>query len=193
MEVSKFPKLGFLQLWGVITLCIDLRLKWGLKKSCSPHQDLSNSMSHATFTQKNLVDSWLLVAGNQTTKLTIGLSFGHNLCLKCPNGSCEPILDSYVSIVFQWYKELFNPLGFDPCDHSLKILKVHRDSKLQKWKLPWECEGSFPHTFLHSWAFSWPATLQALALGASPKLGLRQPKNVLIKTFLLIKTYTFYK
>ncbi len=37
-----------------------------------------------------------------------------------------------------------------------------------------ECEGSFPHTFLHSRASSWPVTLQALALVVSPKLGLQQ-------------------
>ncbi len=34
---------------------------------------------------------------SQTANLTPNLSFGHNLCFKCPNGSCEPILDIYVS------------------------------------------------------------------------------------------------
>jgi hypothetical protein len=29
-----------------------------------------------------------------------GLSFGHNLCFKCPNESCEPILNIYISIAF---------------------------------------------------------------------------------------------
>ncbi len=28
-------------------------------------------------------------------------SLCHNLCYKCPNGSCEPIFDIYVSITFQ--------------------------------------------------------------------------------------------
>jgi hypothetical protein len=27
----------------------------------------------------------------------------------------------YVPRTFQWYKELFNPMGFDPCNRSLKI------------------------------------------------------------------------
>jgi hypothetical protein len=54
-----------------------------------------------------------------------------------------------------------------------KDCEVHRKSKLPKWKLSWECEGSFPHTFLHSWASSWPANLQALTLVASPRLGLQ--------------------
>ncbi len=121
MGVPKFPKLGLLQLWDHITLCENLRLKWSLKKSCSLCQELSNGMWHATWTQGNPVDSWLLVIGSQIGNLTPDLSFGHNLCFKCPNGSCEPILDIYVSINFQWYKKFFNPLGFDPCNYSLKI------------------------------------------------------------------------
>jgi hypothetical protein len=31
------------------------------------------------------------------------------------------ILDIYVLIAFPWYKKFFNPMGFDPCNHSLKI------------------------------------------------------------------------
>jgi hypothetical protein len=117
----EIPKFGLPQLWGPITLCADLQSRWGLRKSCSPRRELSNGMSHATFMQGNRVDSRLLVIGKQIADLTPGLSLGHNLCFKCPNGSCEPILNIYVSIVFQWYKELFNWLGFDPCYHSLKI------------------------------------------------------------------------
>jgi hypothetical protein len=78
-------------------------------------------MWHAIWTQGNRVDSRLLMVGSQTTNLTPSLSFGHNLCLKCPNGFCEPILDIFVSITFQWYKELFNPMGSDPYNRSLKI------------------------------------------------------------------------
>jgi hypothetical protein len=36
-------------------------------------------------------------------------------------GHAKPILDIYVSIAFQWIKELFNPMGFDPCNRPLKI------------------------------------------------------------------------
>jgi hypothetical protein len=107
MEALKFPKLGLLRLWGPITLCANLRLRWGLKQSCSLHQNLFNNMSHATYTQGNWVDSWLLRVGSQTANLTPDLSFSHNLCFKCPNGSCEPILNIYVSITFQWYKKTF--------------------------------------------------------------------------------------
>jgi hypothetical protein len=48
--VLKFPKLGLLQLWKPITLCTNLRLKWDLKQSCGPRQELSNDMQHATYT-----------------------------------------------------------------------------------------------------------------------------------------------
>jgi hypothetical protein len=107
--------------WGPITLCVELRLRWGMKKNYSPHQELPNSISHATCTQGNQVDSWLLMVGSQTVNLTFGLSFGHNLCFKCPNESHEPILNIYVSIDFQWYKELFNPLSFDAYNCPLKF------------------------------------------------------------------------
>jgi hypothetical protein len=77
-----------------------LRWKWGLKQSCSPCRDLSNLMSHTTFTQGNLGDSWFLVVGSQIANLTPTPSFGHNLCFRCPNESCEPMLDISVPRVF---------------------------------------------------------------------------------------------
>jgi hypothetical protein len=80
-------------------------------------------MSHVTFTQGNWGDSWILVVGNQIGHLTLDLSFGHNLCFRCPNESCEPILDIHIAKAFQWYNELFNPLGFDSWNCSMKIRK----------------------------------------------------------------------
>jgi hypothetical protein len=121
MGVPKLPKLGLPRLWGPITSHVDLELRWGLKKSCSPRRELFNVMSHATCMQQNRVDYWLLVVGSQTANLTPGLSFDHNLCFRCPNGWCKPILDIYVFIAFRWYNELFNPLGFDPYNRSLNI------------------------------------------------------------------------
>jgi hypothetical protein len=115
------PKSGLPQLWSPITLCVDLWSQWGPKQNCSPHRKLSNGISHTTYTQGNRVDSRLLVVENQTANLTPSLSFGHNLCFRCPNGWCEPILDIYVLITFQRYKKLFKPLGFDPCNHSFNI------------------------------------------------------------------------
>jgi hypothetical protein len=78
-------------------------------------------MSHTTCTQGNRVDSWLLVVGNQIVNLNSGPSYGHNLCFKCPNKSCEPTLDIYVPRAFQWYKKLDNPMSFDSYNCSLKI------------------------------------------------------------------------
>ncbi len=48
-------------------------------------------------------------------------SFGHNLCFKCPNDQCEPILNIYVLRDFQWYKKRHKPLSFDPSNRSLKF------------------------------------------------------------------------
>jgi hypothetical protein len=78
-------------------------------------------MLHATCTQGNQVDFQLLLFGNQIASLTPNLSFHHNVCFKYPNGQYKPILNIYVSIAFQWYKELLQPMGFNPCDCALKI------------------------------------------------------------------------
>jgi hypothetical protein len=124
--VPKLSKSGLPQLWGPITLCVDLWWRWDPKKCCSPCQELSNDMWHVTCTQGNWVDTWLLMVGSQIANLTPDLSFGHNLCFRHPNGWCKPFLDIYVSIAFQWYKELFEPLGFDPCNHPLNIQESTR-------------------------------------------------------------------
>jgi hypothetical protein len=122
--------------------------------------------------QGNQVNSWLFVVGNQTASLTLDLSFGHNLCFRCPNGSCEPIWDIYASIAFQWYKELLKARGFSFCNRSLKFwestgtptpnMRVH----LGVWEfiLTFSCTPG---------SFSWPNLLQTCALVASPRLGLR--------------------
>ncbi len=119
--VPKFSKLGLSWLWGPITLCAYLWLKWGLKKSCSPHWYLFNSMWHTTCTEGIQGNSRLLMVGNQIGNLTPDLSFGHNLWFKYPNVSYKPILNIYVLKDFQCYKEFFNLMGFDPCNLSLKI------------------------------------------------------------------------
>jgi hypothetical protein len=80
------------------------------------------------------VDSRLFVVGSQT--------FCHNLCCRCPNGSCEPIWDIYISIAFQQYKELPNARCFDLCNCSLKVQESRWTPKL----LVWECEFSSSHS-----------------------------------------------
>jgi hypothetical protein len=176
--ILRLPRLGLLRLWGAITLCADLWLRLGLKQSCSPYRNFFNGMSHAICTHGNQVDSQLLVVGSQIVNLTLGPSFSHNLCFKCPNRRCKPILNIYVPIAFQWYKECFKPLRFDPCSRPLKIqesietqtpkmeplgsVRVH---SLTPFHIPRSmlCDSRLP---------SWPATLQTFTLVASPRLGL---------------------
>jgi hypothetical protein len=164
--IPKFQQLGLSRPWRRITSCADLRSRWGLKKSCSPRRDLFNSVSHVACTQGNRVDSRLLMVGSQTVNLTPDLSFGHNLCFKCSNEQCKPILDTYTSIAFQWYKELFKGMGFDPYNCVLKIRESFRDSNSQHgnsfvsmrvhsltlFTLPRTCEVTPESPF-------WPATL----------------------------------
>jgi hypothetical protein len=64
-------------------------LRWGLKQSCSPHQELSNGLWYATCTQGNQGDSWLLMVRVRIVNLIPNPSFGHNLCFRYPNGSCK--------------------------------------------------------------------------------------------------------
>ncbi len=92
-------------------------LKWSRKKrtfqqylACHMHACMQN-------------DSWFLVVGNQIDILTPNPSFNHNLCCKHLIGSCKPILNICILRVFQWYKEFFNSLNFDPYNRSLKIWK----------------------------------------------------------------------
>ncbi len=129
--IPKLSQLGLPQLWGCITSCADLWSQWILKQSYSPCQELSNAIFHVSCTKGNRVDSWLLVVGSQTANFTPGLSFGHNLCYKCSNGQCEPILDIYASISFWWYKELYKAMSFDPCNHALKIWESIQNSNSQ--------------------------------------------------------------
>ncbi len=99
MGVPKF-QLRLPRLWGRITSCANLWLQWDLKQRCSPCRELSNGVSHSTCTHQGRVDSWLLVVRSQTANLTPGLSFCHNLCCRCPNGSCESIFNIYTLIAF---------------------------------------------------------------------------------------------
>jgi hypothetical protein len=92
-----FPKLswfGLPRLWEFITLCSDLRLRWSLKQTCSSMQELSNGVSHSTYTHRGRVNSQLLVVESQTASLTPGPSCVHNLCYKCPNGHARPFSTS---------------------------------------------------------------------------------------------------
>jgi hypothetical protein len=179
MGVPKFPKLGLLQLWGPIILCADIRLKLGLKQSCSPHQDLSNNMWHTTYSHINRGNSWFLVVGSQIANLTPSPFFDHNLCFNYSNESWEPILGIYVLKDFQLYNEHFNSMGFDPCNFFLKICESI-GTPTPKVEVHLGVWGFDPHTLPYSHIFdsmkcdSW-ASLLAHTF-ASPCLG-REPKT----------------
>jgi hypothetical protein len=192
MWVLKFPKLGVPRLWGPITLSIDLRLRWGQKQSCSPHLELSNGMLHATWMQWNRGNSWLLVVGSQIDNLTPDLSFGHNLRLKCPNGSCEHILDINVLRAFQWYKERFNPMSFDPCDCPLKI-QESIGSPIPKMRVHFRVWRFIPHTCLHSWEHEmWFLGSILARTFANPYLGCKPKARVVTTRAIVKKNLTFF-
>jgi len=100
-------------IFGSVSLILTLASKWGC--------DTCHCM------QVNQDDSQLLMVRSQIGSLTPDPSFGHNLCFKYPNGTYKPILNIYVTRVFQWYKELFNLMSFDPYNFPLKIQESIRN------------------------------------------------------------------
>ncbi len=160
--VPKLFQFGLPGLWELITPDSNLWLGWGLKHNCTSPQELSNSGSHSTCTYRNQVDSWLLVVGNQIGSLTPGPSFNHNLYYKCPNGSCETMLDIYTSRTFQGYKEHLNARCFDHCNQALNFWEFRRTPSSHFW----ECEFHL-HTCL--------------------KVGLRQVDWIVLRTIIVQK------
>ncbi len=112
--VLKLSRFGLSRLWSSITSRPELGLRRGLYQRLSSCQKLSNAMSPSRCRRRKEVDSRLLVVGSQIANLTLDLSFAPNLGCRCPNGSCEAILDIYTSRPFQWYKEHLNARFFDP-------------------------------------------------------------------------------
>jgi hypothetical protein len=120
------------------------------------------------------------VVRSQVSNLTFSPSFGHNLCLKHPNGSCKPIWNIYISRTFKWYKEIFNKISFDPWNSPLKIQKSV-GIPIPKVGTHLGVYGFIPSqfpTFPGTWnvtlgLHSSSTPLQALALVASPRLGLQ--------------------
>jgi len=113
--------------------------------------------------------AWGCIIKSQIGNLTHASSFGHNLCLKYLNGSCKAILDIYVSRAFQWYKDIFNPMNFDPCNYPLKIWESIKTSipKVRVHLGTWGFTPSRFPTLLGTWNVtpkfhSWLAPSQAL-------------------------------
>jgi hypothetical protein len=181
LRIPKFSKLGLSQLWKPITSSENLRLRWDQMQSYSPRWDLSNGMWHATCMKINWGDSWLLMVGSQIGNLIPGLSFGHNLGFKYLNWSCKLILDIYVPRDFQWYKKKFNPMIFDLYNCPLNIRESIETPtpKVGAHLGVWGFISSHSPTHPRAWNVTpefhfWPTPLQALAMVASPRLGLQQ-------------------
>jgi hypothetical protein len=64
--------------------------------------------------------------GSILASLTHGLSFVHNLCCRCLNGSCEAIFDIYTSRTFQQYKEHLKARCCDPWNWTLNFQESQR-------------------------------------------------------------------
>jgi hypothetical protein len=79
----------------------------------------------------------------QIGSLTPGLSFDHNLCCRCRNGSCKAILDIYTSRPFQRYEKHLKARCFDPCNRSLSFRESQRTLKSHFLECEWR-----PHTSL---------------------------------------------
>ncbi len=139
--VPKLSWVGVPRLWDFVAPRPDLRSGRGLNQSCSPRRELSNAMSHSWSARWEQVDSRLLVVESQTATLTPGPSFAHNLGCRCPNGSCEAILDIYIWRPFQWYQERTDARIFDPSNRLL----IFRESRRTPSSHFWEC-GLHPHT-----------------------------------------------
>jgi hypothetical protein len=135
-------------------------------------------MSHVTFKRGNRGDSWLLMIRNQIANLTPSPSFGHNLCFRCLNGSCEPIFNIYIPRNFQWYTELLNLLSFNPWNCSLKI-RESTETPTPKVEATLEGWGFIPShfpTLLGACGVTpglpfQPTTLHAFTLVANPMQG----------------------
>ncbi len=123
------------------------------------------------------------MARSQINSLIPNPFFGHNLCFKYPNGSCEPIFDIFILKYFQWYKYLFNLMIFYACNCHMKI----QDSI---WT-PIPKVGAHLGVWVHSLALSYipksmkcdsRASLLACTF-ASSYLG-REPKAKVMTSFL---------
>jgi hypothetical protein len=84
------------------------------------------------------------MVGGRIANLIPDSFLGHNLCSKCPNGSCKATLDIYTSISFQQYKKHFNARCSDPYNRVLSFQKSRRTPKSHFQECEWR-----PHTSLN--------------------------------------------
>ncbi len=88
--------------------------------------------------------------------------------LKCPNGSCEPILDIFLPRSSQWYEVFLNLMGFDPYNRSLKI-RESIETPTPKVGAPLRVWGFIPSHFPSLPASLLARNLTRHCLGREPK------------------------
>jgi hypothetical protein len=117
-EVPKLSRVGIPRIWELTSPDCDMRHATGARSQPKLYLSLRafQAMSHSFCKRWEEVNSRLLVVGSQTTNLTPGPSFAHNLGWRCPNGSYEAILDIYTSKPFRWHNEHPNAKRFGPCN-----------------------------------------------------------------------------
>jgi hypothetical protein len=98
--VPKLSRVGVPGLWELITPDCKVQSRRGLNQSCSFPREVFKAMLHSRIEHQKEVGFRLLVVKSQTANLTPSPSFAHNLCCRCPNGSCKAILDIYTSRPF---------------------------------------------------------------------------------------------
>jgi hypothetical protein len=145
--------------------------------------------------QVNKWYSWFLMVGSQIGNLTPCPSFGHNLCFKYPNGSFKLMLDIYVSRTFQWYKELINPMSFDPCNCPSKIQEWSSGVTFHAIGNVWVRSFTFSYTpksmKCDSWASLLAYTFANLCLGREPKVRVVTNWAYIWNDFICIHFKTF--
>ncbi len=158
--VPKLSQFGLLGLWTLITPRPKLKSGRGLNQSCSFRWELSKVVSHFTCTDRNRVDSRLLMVGSQIASLIPDPSLDHNLCCRCLNGSFEVILDIYTSRPFQRYQERPNARCFDPYIHALNFRESRRTPKSHFRECEWRPHNSLKVGLRHLMSFALNQILQ---------------------------------
>jgi hypothetical protein len=125
------------------------------------------------------------VVESQIVSLTPSLSFDHNLCCRCPSGSCEAILDIYTLRPFQRYKEHFNARCFDPYNRALSFWESRRTPKSHFRECEWQLHTSLKVGLQH-------INSQATPMGASTLQCMDMEKEEYnVKAFEITKSYTY--
>ncbi len=102
-----------------------------IEQSCSPHQELSNGLWHATYKQLNQGIFLLLMVGNQIGNLIPNPSFHHNLYFKVPKWFMRTHFRHLHSKSFLMINGIIQSNEFWPLKSTSENLEIHQDSNSQ--------------------------------------------------------------